>query len=152
LRDGYLYDPSGAYMQRDEYGQKTRDNSATFENANLRNYLNPGLDDGYSVRLTTLKTSPSEEAALKERAFDNGDHRGFNCASDCSFVLHEIPGLSDLNATLPGTLANQAAESSRAVGDVMISPDRKVTPVPVPAPLPPITSPCDSGGKPHAQC
>ena len=152
LRDGYLYDPSGSYLQRDEYGQKTRDNSATFEHVDLRSYLNPGLDDGYSVRLTTLRTSPSEEAALKERAFDNGDHRGLNCASDCSFVLHEIPGLGDLDAILPGTLANQAAASSRAVGDVMVSPDRKVTPVPATKPMPAITSPCDSGGKPHAQC
>jgi hypothetical protein len=31
---------------------------------------------------------------------------GFNCASDCSFVLHDIPGLGNLDAGLPGTLAN----------------------------------------------
>ncbi|HEX8448196.1 MAG TPA: RHS repeat-associated core domain-containing protein, partial [Allosphingosinicella sp.] len=99
---GYLYDPSGAYRQRDTHGQYGRDESGTFENANLRNYLNPGLREGSSARLTTFKTTPAEEADLKERAFDNGDHRGFNCASDCSFVLHEIPGLGKLNSGWPG--------------------------------------------------
>jgi RHS repeat-associated protein len=136
-RDGYLYDPSGSYRQRDEYGQLQRDNTGTFEHVNLSNYLNPGLRDGYSVRLTTLGTSPAEESTLKERAFENGDHRGLNCASDCSFVLREVPGLGNLNATLPGTLANQAASSSRAVRDVMIRPNGTSYTIPRPTPAQP---------------
>lgn len=135
-------------MQRDRDGQMTRNESGTFEHADLRNYLNPGLDEGDSVRLTTLNTTPGEEADLKDRAFNNGDHRGLNCASDCSTVLHEIPGLGKLNATLPGTLANQAAASSRASHDVMISPDRKVKTIPKPQDPPP----CDPGRTAHAQC
>lgn len=149
--DGFLYDPSGSYQKRDDYGQLNRDESGTFDHANLSDYLKPGLKDGFSVRLTTLGTNQKEEAALKDRAFENGDHRGFNCATDCSTVLHDVPGLSNLNATLPGTLANQAAASARATGDVMVAPNGATTQIPKPQALPPAPSPCDRAG-PHAVC
>jgi hypothetical protein len=149
--DGYLYDPSGSYEQRDESGQMSRNTSGTFEHAALVNYIGPGLKEGYSARLTTLTTTEKEEAYLKDRSFENGDHRGFNCATDCSVVLHELPGLKNLDAAFPGSLANQAAASSRATKDIMISPNGTSKPIPKSEPLPPIPSPCDRIGS-HSMC
>lgn len=150
--DGDLYDPSGAYRQRDTQGQvMDRPIDGVFHEVSLIGYVKPGLKDGYYARVTVLGTTAKEEAEIMDRAGQEGDPRGFNCATNCSKVLHDT-GLSGLGASLPGTLADQAGSSSRARSDTMIAPDGTTNSLPVGHPPSSTPSPCEVPGRPHAQC
>jgi RHS repeat-associated protein len=100
----FLYDPAGSYHA----GGEPRGSGGFFEGsqANLQNYIKYQESLGSTVELVQIPTTPTQEAAIKERAMDIGDPRGFSCASAVSQALGgacRIPG-----SFFPGILRKQA--------------------------------------------
>jgi len=104
-----LYDPSGNYP-----GNQGRHSSGTFINRyygeekerefSLDGYLNYHLDKDGTVIMYTFNTTPEQEADLIGKAFEQGDSRGFWCASDVSSLLS---GLGIKQGLRPGKLQKQ---------------------------------------------
>ncbi|MBN1663043.1 MAG: hypothetical protein JW943_05530 [Deltaproteobacteria bacterium] len=108
-QDAFLYDPAGSYMTG--LGS-TRGTGGILEGdeAKLVDYINYHRGTGSEVNLTIIKTTPQQEDAIKQRADELGDPRGFSCASSVSGALYGACGIS--GSIFPGILHNQAEKSS----------------------------------------
>lgn len=103
-QSAFLYDPAGSYQPSGE----PRGTGGFFEGsqASLQNYIRYQESLGSTVELVKIPTTPTQEQAIKDRAIDIGDPRGFSCASAVSQALGgvcQIPGSS-----FPGNLRRQA--------------------------------------------
>jgi len=71
-----LYDPSGSYEAEDEFHATYRTSSGVFigKQANLNNYINDILhrENGETVNIYKIDTTPDQEAAMIEKAFEMG--------------------------------------------------------------------------------
>ena len=108
-----LYDPSGCYEAKDEFGATYRTSSGVFvgEQANLNNYINDVLSrqNGETVNTYTYDTTPEQEANMIEMAFKMSDGDGFQCAYNVSSVM-QIQNLMDVSLT-PGGVEKQARKN-----------------------------------------
>ena len=113
-----LYDPSGSYEANTGYGNgKYRPSSGVFSGdipADLSSYIDSVLDreNGEYIVAYTIETTPEEEAKMVERAMENGDGAGFDCANNTSDVL-KILGFK--HTMTPGGLEQQLKHSEKVV-------------------------------------
>src|SRR5574344_1316414 len=113
-----LYDPSGSYVADNGFGTgKYRPSSGVFTGdipADLSSYINSVLDreNGEYINAYTIDTTPEEEAKMVEKAMENGDGTGFDCANNTSDVL-KILGFK--HTMTPGGLEKQLQESKKVV-------------------------------------
>ncbi len=114
-----LYDPSGSYEAEDEFHATYRTSSGVFigKQANLNNYINDILnrENGETVNIYKIDTTPDQEAAMIEKAFEMGDGSGFSCAYNVSSVLNS-QGLMNISLT-PGAVEKQLKKNGRCRND-----------------------------------
>ena len=81
-----IYDPSGGYKN------DTRGSAGIFDgkDASLSDYLKVQLEDGGNVQTYSFNTTPDEENEISQRAIDQGDPRGAECAT---YVSEAIKGI-----------------------------------------------------------
>lgn len=106
----FLYDPAGSYDPIRERGTGGFFDGGT--EANLKNYIDYQKKTGSEVYTVTLPTTPEQEEAIKERAMEIGDPRGFSCAISVSTALGGVCGISQTK--LPGRLFSKAKEANCA--------------------------------------
>jgi hypothetical protein len=83
-QNSFLYDPAGSYDP-----DRQRGTGGFFEGqeANLYRYIQYQRSLGSNVKTVRLPTSRTQEEAIKSRAIDIGDPRGFSCARAVSSAL-----------------------------------------------------------------
>jgi RHS repeat-associated protein len=103
----FLYDPAGSYQP----GGVPRPEAGFFEgrSAHLDSYVRFHQSTGSRVELTRLNTTPAQEAAIKARAIEIGDPRGFSCARSVSDALRGVCGIG--GSGFPGRLNRQGQEA-----------------------------------------
>lgn len=95
----FLYDPAGSYLP--ENGVRDGD-LMSGEDASLTNYRQYWQNNGDSVRLHTLDTTPAQEQAIMERAEQIGNASPGLCATSVSGALAGVCGVE--GSIWPSTL------------------------------------------------
>ncbi|MCR5285514.1 MAG: hypothetical protein K6D95_07940 [Treponema sp.] len=113
LNNPTLYDPSGSYNGGIEGAIRTPSGIFSEENtSNPETYINSVLnrENGEYIVSYTINSTPEQEAKMIERAMENGDGFGFNCADNVSDVMKEI-GFK--HVFTPGALEKQLQKSDQ---------------------------------------
>ncbi|AIW89518.1 hypothetical protein JO41_06680 [Treponema sp. OMZ 838] len=116
-----LYDPSGSYQAKDEFGCLYRSSSGVFSgesSGDLKAYIDSVLDrqNGEYIVAYTINTTPEQEKAMVESAMELGDGDGFSCASHTSEVLEKL----DFKEVMtPGGLEKQL-KNSKVVENIKV--------------------------------
>lgn len=98
----FLYDPAGSYP-----GKGSGD---FLSGVSLSQYITHQVNTGSRVETAVLNTTPAQEAAIMNRAMDQGGPIGGLCATYASGALGGVCGIS--GSMFPGRLNNQARQSS----------------------------------------
>lgn len=106
-QEPFLYDPAGSYVPS---GGRGTGGYFEGDDANLQKYVEYQKSTGSTVVLTNLPTSPEQEAAIKDRAMEISDPRGFSCASSVSGALGGACGIP--GSGFPGILRKQSEGAS----------------------------------------
>ncbi|MDG4555807.1 MAG: RHS repeat-associated core domain-containing protein [Candidatus Contendobacter sp.] len=107
-KEPFLYDPAGGYNPPPP---AERGSGGIFEGseANLKSYIEYHENDGSTIELVKIPTTPEQEELIKKRAEIIGDPRGFSCAESVSAALKNICGIE--GSSLPGRLKEQVQKA-----------------------------------------
>ena len=116
-----LYDPSGSYQAKDEFGYLYRSSSGVFSgepSGDIKAYIASVLNrqNGEYIVAYTINTTSEQEKAMVESAMELGDGGGFSCASHTSEVLEK---LDFKKVKTPGGLEKQL-KNSKVVENIKV--------------------------------